>query len=165
VPLDADVSEGVFRCRAMPVGLTGWNDYEVARLDYVFAVRPPPMSRMTEYTDTGRPNEHYCNAFGNREDDLHLVKRIVGMTNATKLHSPSTSQLAFGDGTPKKALLTALVVGSILTAINHGDTILMGNWPPVLKVFLTYCTPYCVTTWGAITGKRAQLNRNIAGQI
>ena len=86
------------------------------------------------------------------------------MTNATKSRSPSTIQLVFGDGTPKKSFLTALVVGSILTAINHGDTILLGNWPPVLKVFLTYCTPYCVTTWGAITGKLAQWNRDLARQ-
>jgi len=68
----------------------------------------------------------------------------------------------FGDGTPKKALLTALVVGTILTVINHGDTIIMGDWPPLLKVLLTFCTPYCVTTWGAITGKRAQLQRDLA---
>ena len=72
---------------------------------------------------------------------------------------PGIAQLALGDGTPKKALLTALVVGTILTAINHGDTILAGDWPPAMKVVLTYCTPYCVTTWGAITGKRAQWRR------
>jgi hypothetical protein len=29
--------------------------------------------------------------------------------------SPDFFQLAFGDGTPKKALMTALVVGTILT--------------------------------------------------
>ncbi|HUS52871.1 MAG TPA: nitrate/nitrite transporter NrtS [Thermohalobaculum sp.] len=85
--------------------------------------------------------------------------------NANELPSPPITQLMFGDGTPKKALLTALVVGAILTAINHGDTILMGEWPPVLKVFLTFCTPYCVTTWGAITGKRARLRRDLVGQI
>lgn len=84
--------------------------------------------------------------------------------NATTPPSPPITQLMFGDGTPKKALVTALVVGSILTGINHGDTILMGEWPPVLKVVLTFCTPYCVTTWGAITGKRAQLRRDLAGQ-
>ena len=60
-------------------------------------------------------------------------------------------QLAFGDGTPKKAFITALVVGSILTGINHGDMILSGEYPNWLKVLLTYCVPYCVTTWGAIT--------------
>ncbi len=69
--------------------------------------------------------------------------------------------MAFGDGTPKKALLTALVVGTILTAINHGDVILENDWPPLLKVFLTYIVPYCVTTWGAMTGKRAQWRRSI----
>ena len=62
-------------------------------------------------------------------------------------------QLAFGDGTPKKAFFTALVVGSILTGINHGDMILSGEYPNWLKVLLTYFVPYCVTTWGAITGK------------
>ena len=69
---------------------------------------------------------------------------------------PDFSQLAFGNGTPKKAIMTALVVGTILTTINHGDVILAGNPPDFLKVILTYCVPYCVTTWGAILGKRAQ---------
>ena len=61
--------------------------------------------------------------------------------------------LAFDDGTTKKAFFSALVVGSILTGINHGDMILSGEYPSWLKVLLTYFVPYCVTTWGAITGK------------
>ena len=65
----------------------------------------------------------------------------------------SLHTLAFGGGTPLKALLTASVVGSILIAINHGDAILDGNYPHPLKIVLTYTVPYCVTTWGAITGK------------
>ncbi len=77
--------------------------------------------------------------------------------------APPFAQMAFGDGTPKRALLTAAVVGTILTAINHGDVILDGEWPPMIKVVLTYCVPYCVTTWGAITGKRAQWRRGIGG--
>ena len=68
--------------------------------------------------------------------------------------------MMLGDGTPKKAILTALVVGTLLTAINHGDLILSGLAPPAWKVLLTYCVPYCVTTWGAITGKRAQWRRD-----
>ena len=74
--------------------------------------------------------------------------------------SLTISQLAFGDGTPKKAALTALLVGTILTAINHGDMILDGITPDIWKVVLTYCVPYCVTTWGAATGKLAQWRRN-----
>ena len=71
--------------------------------------------------------------------------------------TPGWTQLAFGDGTPKKAALTALVVGSVLTGINHGDLLAAGQFPPLSKVLLTYLVPYCVTTWGAVTGKRAAL--------
>jgi hypothetical protein len=72
---------------------------------------------------------------------------------------PPLSELLFGDGTPKKALITALIVGTLLTTINHGDMIIAGQMPPLIKVLLTYCVPYCVTTWGAFTGKRAQWTR------
>ena len=71
----------------------------------------------------------------------------------------SLRRLLFGDGTLRKALLTALVVGTILTIINHGDVLLAEGMPPLWKVLLTYCVPYCVTTWGAFTGKRAQIRR------
>ena len=77
------------------------------------------------------------------------------------IKKPSFVQLIFFDGTPKKAFLTALVVGTILTTINHGDLILSGEFPPLWKIFLTYCTPYCVTTWGAATGKTAQWKKSI----
>ena len=70
-------------------------------------------------------------------------------------------ELAFGGGTPLKAFLTACVVGTILTTINHGDDILNGNYPHPLKVLLTYCVPYCVTTWGAITGKLQKIISNV----
>ena len=69
--------------------------------------------------------------------------------------------LAFGGGTPLKALLTACVVGTILTSINHGDQILSGNFPHPVKVALTYCVPYIVTTWGAITGKLQRIATNV----
>ncbi|WP_204325921.1 nitrate/nitrite transporter NrtS [Sulfitobacter sediminilitoris] len=58
--------------------------------------------------------------------------------------------------------MTALVVGTVLTGINHGDGILAGDYPPVVKIILTYCVPYCVTSWGAATGKLAQYRDNQA---
>jgi hypothetical protein len=82
--------------------------------------------------------------------------------NPNKNSPPRLSQLAFGDGTPKKSFYTALVIGTILTMINHGDFIIEGNWPPFIKIALTYCVPYCVTTWGAITGKKAQWKRSLS---
>lgn len=75
---------------------------------------------------------------------------------------PALRDLVFGDGTPRKAFLTAAVVGTLLTTINHGDQILLGNMPSATKVFLTYCVPYCVTTWGAVTGKLSLLRQRTA---
>lgn len=78
---------------------------------------------------------------------------------AVALSRPTLVQMMFGGGTPKKAILTAAVVGTILTIINHGDYIVHGAWPPMIKIALTYLTPYCVTTWGAVTGKSAEWRR------
>jgi hypothetical protein len=63
-------------------------------------------------------------------------------------------RLALGNGTPMRALKTALFVGTILVAINQGDVILAGAVPVLWKVCLTYCVPYCVATWGAMGAKR-----------
>ena len=71
--------------------------------------------------------------------------------------TPDFFQLSFGDGTPKKALMTALVVGTILITINHGDVILKGESINYFKILLTICVPFFVTTWGAIHGKRVKL--------
>ena len=73
---------------------------------------------------------------------------------------PKILQLTFGDGTAKKAFFSSLVVGSILTGINHGDMILPGEYPYWSKVLLTYFVPYCVTTWGAITVKLSRQIKN-----
>jgi len=56
----------------------------------------------------------------------------------------------------RRAGLTALVVGTVLTAINQGNVLLSGELPAALwwKVPLTYLVPYSVTTWGALSSSR-----------
>jgi len=56
----------------------------------------------------------------------------------------------------RRSLLVALIVGTILTAINQGNLILRGDWPDSLywKIPLTYAVPYCVATTGAILNAR-----------
>lgn len=77
------------------------------------------------------------------------------MMSGTQSEQPSLAYLVFGGGTPKKAIGASLVVGTILVSINHGDAIWAGESPETHKIILTYCVPYLVTTWGAITGKLA----------
>ena len=81
------------------------------------------------------------------------------------IQEPTFFEKAFGGGTPLKALLTASVVGTILTIINHGDVIIHGEFPNILKVILTYCVPFFVTTWGAVLGKKYQWEKDFAQKI
>jgi hypothetical protein len=57
----------------------------------------------------------------------------------------------------RRSFLTALVIGTILLAINHGNNIVAGDVSTSLawKVPLTYTVPFCVATWGALVNSRA----------
>lgn len=52
----------------------------------------------------------------------------------------------------RNAVATALVVGTILTAINQGNVLLDGRFPAELwwKIPLTYSVPYMVSTWAPL---------------
>ena len=53
----------------------------------------------------------------------------------------------------KRSAIASLVVGTILTALNQGDLLLTGQWNSALywKIPLTYCVPFLVATYGALT--------------
>ncbi len=54
-------------------------------------------------------------------------------------------------GIPRRSLVVATVVGTLLNLINQGDALLGAesiNW---LKAVLTYIVPYCVSTYGAVS--------------
>jgi len=55
------------------------------------------------------------------------------------------------------ALKASVVVGTVLTVLNHGDQLIkMQDWPASFawKVPLTYLVPFCVTLYGAMTQAR-----------
>jgi len=56
-----------------------------------------------------------------------------------------------------RSLIIALIVGTLLTAINQGNVIFQGDASPALawKIPLTYAVPYCVATVGALLNSRA----------
>ena len=49
----------------------------------------------------------------------------------------------------KNSLIVALIVGTILNAINQGDAILAGSPITVWKILLTYSVPFFVASYGA----------------
>lgn len=60
---------------------------------------------------------------------------------------------AVSDGTPACSMQVAVIVGTILNVINQGDALFGGSPIVWWKVALTYCVPYCVCTYGAVTSR------------
>ncbi len=56
----------------------------------------------------------------------------------------------------RRSLIVTAVVGTILTLLNQGDVLFSGSWNSALfwKVPLTYCVPFCVATYGALSNSR-----------
>ena len=59
--------------------------------------------------------------------------------------------------------MTALIVGVILSAINHGSAILAGhlNWERVCQMLLTFTVPYMVSTISSVATRREMTTRRI----
>ena len=64
-------------------------------------------------------------------------------------------RLATTSGVPKRSFWVAAIVGTIINLINQGDVLVMGGSVNWLKVGLTYCVPYLVATYGAVTARMA----------
>ena len=56
----------------------------------------------------------------------------------------------------KRSLIASLVVGTALTALNQGDLLISGAWNNAMywKIPLTYCVPFVVATYGALTNSK-----------
>ena len=56
----------------------------------------------------------------------------------------------------RRSLIAATVVGTVLTLLNQGDTLIAGHWNNALywKIPLTYCVPFLVATYGALSSNR-----------
>lgn len=63
-----------------------------------------------------------------------------------------TLELASRPAVVKRALAFAVVVGTVLIAINHGDAILAGEmtWGRVVRLGLTALLPYLVSTLSSV---------------
>ena len=56
----------------------------------------------------------------------------------------------------RRSRKVALLVGTILITINYGDRLLFGSvgGVDIAKMLLTYCVPYCVSTYAAVSALR-----------
>jgi len=66
------------------------------------------------------------------------------------------------DGVPRRSFTVALIVGTILNLINQGDALVSGTKLNLAKLLLTYCVPFCVATYGAVSLRLATMRTNAA---
>jgi hypothetical protein len=66
-----------------------------------------------------------------------------------------------------RGVRVALVVGTALAAINHGDEILDGSVTgrEVLKILLTYCVPFCVSAFSAASALAASRSAGMSTEV
>jgi len=58
---------------------------------------------------------------------------------------------AVSDGVPRRSLIVALVVGTVLNLINQGGALIAGGRVDWVKFLLNFAVPYCVSTYGAVS--------------
>jgi hypothetical protein len=79
---------------------------------------------------------------------------------AEGLHRPSLAALIFERGIVRRSLIIGAIVGTILNFINQGDALVTGGPLVAWKLVLTYCVPYCVSTYGAVTARLDMFRRS-----
>lgn len=60
-------------------------------------------------------------------------------------------ELALNHGTPRRAARLAVVVGTLLVLINQWEAVAGAASLDWLKVVLTYCVPYLVSTYTSVS--------------
>jgi hypothetical protein len=55
----------------------------------------------------------------------------------------------FAASSVRRSLTVALVIGTVLNAINQGPEIVSGQWPVWWKLILTYFVPFAVASYGS----------------
>lgn len=75
--------------------------------------------------------------------------------------SASFWQIARSPAVMKRAFRVAVIVGIVLATINHGDRIMAGtlDTTSILKILLTFCVPYSVSTYSSVLAVREFMER------
>ena len=83
-----------------------------------------------------------------------LLGAVLNSGTATRAEDLKPGRAAI-----KRSVIIALIVGSIILAVNQLDIILSGNLTPLLwfKILMTPCVPFCVSLYGAYLAYRQAL--------
>lgn len=79
---------------------------------------------------------------------------------------PGFFEIASRRSVAMRAIRIALIVGTVIALINHGDRMatLTLDWNGVWKILLTYLVPYGVSTYSSVKAVRDQIEREAAAR-
>jgi len=77
-------------------------------------------------------------------------------TTAAPVDQPGIIGLILESGIVRRSFVVAFIVGIILNLIAQGDFLVEGLPLNYWKIALTFCVPYCVATYGAVTARLAE---------
>jgi hypothetical protein len=60
------------------------------------------------------------------------------------------------NGIPRRSLVIALVLGTLLTFVNQGDALTAGRNVDLMEIVLTYAILYGVAMYGAVSYRRGK---------
>lgn len=89
-------------------------------------------------------------------------KTVAALPHTAAATRPTLIAIIFDAGIVRRSLIVAAIVGTILNLIAQGDFLVEGaplNW---VKICLTFCVPYCVATYGAVTARLETYRRQEA---
>ena len=55
----------------------------------------------------------------------------------------------------RRSLTVAVLIGTLLNAINQGPEVFSGHWPTWWKLALTYAVPFAVASYGSYAAFRS----------
>ena len=64
-------------------------------------------------------------------------------------------QRTFSWPSVRRSLAVAVVIGTVLNAINQGPEIFSGHWPIWWRLILTYFVPFAVASYGSYAAFRS----------
>jgi hypothetical protein len=73
--------------------------------------------------------------------------------------------LAVSHGTPRRAAKLAMVVGTLLVVINQWEAVTGTASMDWLKVVLTYCVPYLVSTYTSVSKDLHSRSQTVAAEL
>ncbi len=89
--------------------------------------------------------------------NIFAYTTLLSIYDCSHTNYPNIKNICMTDKNIKRALIVAVVVGSLLNTINSYDVFWYGNFTTrnVIRIVLTYITPFCVSLYSSVKATKS----------